>query len=276
MRFAGNARFALLPRLAAAAGLHGAGARARPATAPAAGRARAAPRGLRPQARPIARQRVRSSARGRILYDFSGNACEGYALQFRQVSELDSGEGKVRSATCAPPPGRTARRKRLPLPFAELSRRDAARSGRRPGRARSAGSRGQADQAGATRSSISTPTIVFPTEHMRRIIAAAREGKTDPGVPVYDGSDTGEKVYNTLTVIGQAIAPDERMPTDAAAGQQALAALTRWPVTISYFDKAARPAASRRRSMPSLSSSTRTACRARCCSTTTISSSAAR
>src|ERR1700730_13122620 len=24
------------------------------------------------------------AARGRILYDFSGNACEGYALQFRQ------------------------------------------------------------------------------------------------------------------------------------------------------------------------------------------------
>ena len=35
------------------------------------------------------------SARGRILYDFSGNACDGYALQFRQVSELDNGEGKV-------------------------------------------------------------------------------------------------------------------------------------------------------------------------------------
>src|SRR6516162_405598 len=35
------------------------------------------------------------AARGRILYDFSGNACEGYALQFRQVSELDNGEGKV-------------------------------------------------------------------------------------------------------------------------------------------------------------------------------------
>src|SRR5664279_968165 len=32
---------------------------------------------------------------GRILYDFSGSACEGYELQFRQVSELDSGEGKT-------------------------------------------------------------------------------------------------------------------------------------------------------------------------------------
>src|SRR5262249_61108162 len=35
------------------------------------------------------------SARGRILYDFSGSACDGYTLQFRQVSELDNGEGKV-------------------------------------------------------------------------------------------------------------------------------------------------------------------------------------
>ena len=34
-------------------------------------------------------------ARGRILYNFSGNACEGYTSEFRQVSELDSGEGKL-------------------------------------------------------------------------------------------------------------------------------------------------------------------------------------
>ena len=30
--------------------------------------------------------------------------------------------------------------------------------------------------------------------------------------PVYDGSENGEKVYNTLTVIGRAIAPGERVP----------------------------------------------------------------
>ncbi len=32
---------------------------------------------------------------GRIVYDFGGNACEGYSLDFRQVSELDTGEGKA-------------------------------------------------------------------------------------------------------------------------------------------------------------------------------------
>src|SRR5579859_733483 len=36
-----------------------------------------------------------SSARGRILYKFSGSACEGYTSEFRQVSEMNSGEGKV-------------------------------------------------------------------------------------------------------------------------------------------------------------------------------------
>ena len=34
------------------------------------------------------------AVRGRILYDFSGNACEGYELKFRQVSQLDSREGQ--------------------------------------------------------------------------------------------------------------------------------------------------------------------------------------
>jgi hypothetical protein len=82
--------------------------------------------------------------------------------------------------------------------------------------------------------------VAFPTEHMRRIIEAARDGKSILELPIYDGSDKGEKVYNTLTVIGREIAPNERVPTDAAAGKEALATLKRWPVTVSYFDKGAK------------------------------------
>ena len=55
--------------------------------------------------------------------------------------------------------------------------------------------------------------IVFPTEHVRRIIEAAREGQTILEFPIYDGSETGEKVYNSLTVIGREIGPGEREPT---------------------------------------------------------------
>jgi hypothetical protein len=79
--------------------------------------------------------------------------------------------------------------------------------------------------------------LVFPTEHMRRIIAAALAGQTILELPVYDGSENGEKIFSTLTVIGAPIPPDERVPTDAAAGQAALKGMKRWPVTISYFEK---------------------------------------
>ena len=38
-------------------------------------------------------------------------------------------------------------------------------------------------------------------------------------------------------MIGRAIEPD-KIPADAAATQQALAGLKRWPVTVSYFEQA--------------------------------------
>ena len=78
---------------------------------------------------------------------------------------------------------------------------------------------------------------VFPTEHMRRILIAAHAGKKILDVKVYDGSETGEKLYNTLTVIGAAIAAGEKAPQDAAAKVPALSAQQRWPVTISYFEQ---------------------------------------
>ena len=78
---------------------------------------------------------------------------------------------------------------------------------------------------------------VFPTEHMVRIINAAHAGKNILNFPVYDGSETGEKVFDTLTVIGQKLAPGERKHDDAAADEPKLAAEPRWPVTISYFER---------------------------------------
>ena len=81
------------------------------------------------------------------------------------------------------------------------------------------------------------PAAVFPTEHMVRAIMAARAGKTILDFPVYDGSDTGEKVYDTLTVIGHKLNADERKHDDAADSEAKLAAVPRWPVTISYFEK---------------------------------------
>ena len=55
---------------------------------------------------------------------------------------------------------------------------------------------------------------------------------------VYDGSDTGKKVFETLTVIGK----EASAPTPETAFAGALGKVRRWPVTVSYFDEAAKDA----------------------------------
>ena len=178
-----------------------------------------------------------NAVRGRILYDFSGSACEGYALQFRQVSELDSGEGKVIVSDLRATSWEDGAGKRLR--FHSQNYFDDALRDSVDGQAERDGDSVAVElkQPGEKKLDMKNE-LVFPTEHVRRIIAAARDGKTLMQVSVYDGSDTGEKLYDTLTIIGKAIAPDEHKPNDAVAGQAAFAGLTRWPVTISYFDHA--------------------------------------
>jgi hypothetical protein len=82
---------------------------------------------------------------------------------------------------------------------------------------------------------------VFPTEQVRLIIEAAKQGKSLLELVVYDGSDGGEKVYNTLTVIGQPIAGTKApAKPDPTTGNDTFKSQTRWPVTVSYYDAAAK------------------------------------
>jgi hypothetical protein len=176
------------------------------------------------------------SVRGRILYDFSGSQCEGYALQFRQVSEIDVGEGArlmtdMRAATWEDSAAKSFR-------FNSQNYVDQKLKSSVDGRAEREAAKAVVNLSKPTGKKFGVAAeIMFPTDHMRRIIAAAREGKTLLQGLVFDGSDTGEKVYDTLTVIGQPIEPETSKPDDAAGKDEQLSKLRRWPVSISYFDK---------------------------------------
>ncbi len=176
-------------------------------------------------------------ARGRILYNFAGSACEGYTTDLRHVVQLDVGEGRVtisdqRATSFEDGDGKTYR-------FRMETRKDNEVTSIADGVAE----RGE----GGVTVSLAKPAAkivmlpagtVFPTEQMRRIIAAAREGKSLLELDIYDGSDNGEKAYHTLTVIGRPIAADQApSPADAGGGNQSLVKLTRWPVTVSYYER---------------------------------------
>lgn len=177
-----------------------------------------------------------AGVRGRIVYDFDGNACQGYSLEFRQVSEIDSGEGKTSTSDLHSTTWEGADAKSFKFTsenFVDQNLVDSV-----DGHARhDANKTAVALRKPQQRSLDLDAGVVFPTEHMVRVINAARAGQSILDFPVYDGSETGDKVFNTLTVIGHKIAPDERNHADAAAGMPKLASVPRWPVTISYFDK---------------------------------------
>lgn len=181
-----------------------------------------------------------NSARGRILYNFTGSVCEGYTSEFRQVSELDIGEGKVtlsdlRSTSWEDGAGKAYRFKiETRMNDADASPVD-----------------GIAERSGdhitvkLKQPVVKTFTLdgatVFPTEQIERIIAAAKEGKSLLELSVYDGSDNGEKVYNTLSVIGQPITGDKANgSSDPSTTNEQMKQLARWPVTVSYYDRDAK------------------------------------
>jgi EipB-like len=180
------------------------------------------------------------SARGRILYNFSGSPCEGYTSEFRQVSELNSGEGKTTLSDLRSTSWEDAEAKSYR--FKIDSRMNDTDSSPVDGIAERSGDHitVKLKQPEAKTFTLDGSTV-FPTEQIRRIIAAAREGKSLLELTVYDGSDNGQKVYNTLTVIGQPIAGDRTIASpDASTTNDAMKSLTRWPVTVSYYDRDAK------------------------------------
>lgn len=174
-----------------------------------------------------------TSARGRVSYEFTGSACDGYSQIFRQITEIQPGEGAtrlsdMRSATFEDGDGTSfsfdlkttvdnnppevvdghANKKKNDLLAIELSKP-------------------------STQTVDVDSDVLFPTAHLRRIIAAAKAGQKILGVKVFDGSDDGKKVYETTTIIGRALTG----PTDDPGHDPALDKLRRWPVTIGYFEE---------------------------------------
>ena len=180
-----------------------------------------------------------SNATGRILYNFTGSVCEGYTTDFRQVSQLDTGESKstfsdLRSTSWEDGDGNNYR-------FKIQTRMNDNDTTSVDGIAERSGKTVTVKLKQPTVKTFTIENAVFPTEQVRLIIAAAREKKSLLELVIYDGSDNGEKVYNTLTVIGQPI-PGTRAPAkpDPTTTNENFKTLTRWPVTVSYYDAATK------------------------------------
>ncbi len=179
------------------------------------------------------------SVRGRIAYSFAGTACDGYTTDFRQVSEINSDNGKqllsdMRSTSWEDADGKTYRFR------VETRNNDAAPVIVEGTAERTPNGVLVAVKTPRPQTSVFAADTVFPTQQIARILAAAKEGKSLLKLNVFDGSDTGQKLYSTLTVIGQGV-PGDRPPIsiDPTSDNATMKTVMRWPVTVSYYDSAA-------------------------------------
>jgi len=177
-----------------------------------------------------------SEIRGRLVFDFAGSTCAGYSLKSRMVTQVVDRDGKatltdLRSSTWEQAAGSKFR-------FNSSQYVDRQLSDQVVGTAERKG-------AGAVDVVIDKPNRLklkltgqplFPTQHSVAILDAARQGIAVVQANVYDGSEKGDKLYETTTFIGKAVAPGPGVPTGVANAEK-LDGLESWPVTISYFDR---------------------------------------
>lgn len=174
-----------------------------------------------------------TAARGRIVYEFSGNACEGYTVNFRQATELVSPEGRsqlldTRSTTFESGDGKTFQFRIETFSDGERTKL----------------LEGAAERSDDTLSlNLKSPEVFradigvvarFPVQQTLLGLKAARAGETTLELNAYDGSGDGQKVYHSLNIIGK---PLTRPSNDEAGKDPAMKDLRRWPVVASYFER---------------------------------------
>ncbi len=175
-----------------------------------------------------------SNAAGRIAFEFTGNACDGYSLNFRQVTQIDDGEGRrklmdMRSTTWEDGEGKAFRFNIRNM----IDNRTTQQADGTADRGRDGGVSVALKQPRPFKLDLAGEPV-FPTEHTRRLLDAAKAGERSLALPVYDGSDGGEKFYDTTAIIGRPAATGDRLePAAATAG---LVGVARWPVSVSYFE----------------------------------------
>jgi len=173
------------------------------------------------------------SVSGRLVFEVTGSVCEGFTVNSRFVTEIDDQDGgrrvtDLRSSTYESADADS---------FEFLSRTFADQRLQQE-------AKGSAERtADGLSVELSMPEeakvrfdkdVLFPTEHLVSLIAAAEADRRIVEADLYDGSEDGRKVYTTTAIIG-AVSEDPVGEDDGLLAKS-IGTDRHWPVNLSYFD----------------------------------------
>jgi hypothetical protein len=174
---------------------------------------------------------------GRMVFEFTGSECNGYSLNMRMVTQMTDTQGQtnltdLRSSTWEQGDGQKFRFQSAQYLNDKLGDITMGRAVREtPNEAVKV----KLSQPSTAELDLSGP-LLFPTQHSFALIAAARSGEGLFQARVYDGSEKGQKVYDTTAFIGTEVPPGDDPKLEQVAKDKGLGKLASWPVSIGYFE----------------------------------------
>lgn len=170
---------------------------------------------------------------GRMVYEFNGSSCDGYTVNFRFVTEIDTGEA-VRIAD-----QQTTTYENInshTFNFVTKSYVNQSLDHEIKGKAALEGKELKVEIDKPSKIGLELPAARFPTEHMLELIAKARQGQRFYQSRIFDGSDEANEALVTTTVLGK-LQPAGTAVDPEFKGASLLAKQDFWPVAISYFNE---------------------------------------
>jgi EipB-like len=176
-----------------------------------------------------------SSVEGRLAYELTGTACDGWAVTYRianryvqpekgtqvldtQLTTWESGDGLEMNLS------------QKQFVGGNLDSEEKLKVKREKANLEAKGQMTAPKELDFTIPS----EALFPSTHQVHLLDAAKKGITHDASIVYDGSD-GEKTYKAISFIGKMRAPGTFAPDKDNVEASPLKTLSSWPITISYF-----------------------------------------
>ncbi|MBX9591065.1 MAG: cell envelope integrity EipB family protein [Hyphomonadaceae bacterium] len=178
-----------------------------------------------------------TSVIGRMAYDLTGSACEGYTQNMRFVTRMTNQTGNAVVTDLRSTTWEDARGKRFRFDSSQYRDEKATEStvgdAARPGASEDI----KVELTKPAKKNISIPSrAYFPVQHTIALLDAAKATKTSFRADLYDGSEKGEKVYDTVAAIGRARSAGSNRQLPQVRNAEKLDGLRGWPVSIAYFE----------------------------------------
>lgn len=174
-----------------------------------------------------------TSMYGRMVYEFTGSECEGYRVNFRFVTQVDTG-GEKKITDQQSTTFEDMKNGRFEFESKTYNNEQLAKQV--SGMAEKRADKISVDLTEPVARELNLTAARFPTQHTLDVINRAEHGEHFFEAQVFDGSDNGDKTLYTSTVMGSPVAATSDDPDADNAGK--LKAEKAWPVTIAYFDDA--------------------------------------